>query len=216
MVQKPSPPCPSPASWQQNCDNQKFIFMSTIWKYLTVKGEARIKSNFTWHSSAYLSHSGELHETATLCTQLHSGFIERIIRWQKSSLTLWLIKAMLTSHHIPLPSGLMPIYWPVFFPLFLLILLPSQVNLGLPIYSFCCYRLTASHPLPSAQAFVRSSSSMTVMSIIIMIASLHADSADLPQEKTRNVKLNPKQSPRNASVCRHLHTCFHIHVHTQT
>lgn len=55
---------------------------------------------------------------------------------------------------------------------------------------------------------------MTVKSIIIMIASLHADSADLPQEETRNIKLNPKQCSRNASVCRHLHTHFQILVCT--
>lgn len=121
---------------------------------------------------------------------------------------------MLTSHDIPLASVLIRTYQLVFFPLLLLTLLQCQVNLGLPRYSFCCYRLIASHPLPSTQAFVRSCLSMTVRSIIIMIASLHADSVDLPQEETRNIKLNPKQSPRNASVCRHWHTHIHIGVCT--
>lgn len=85
----------------------------------------------------------ELHETVTFCTQLHSGFIERIIRWQKSSLSLWLIKAVLTSHDIPLASGLVPTYRFVFFLLFILTLFPSQVNLGLPIIQFLLLKVNS-------------------------------------------------------------------------
>lgn len=101
---------------------------------------------------------------------------------KKNSLTLGFIKAMIISHYVLLALSLMDTYQLVFFPHLLLIFLQTQASLGLSVNIFCSYRLTASHSLPSNQPFVKSSSSMTVRSVIIMIASLHFDSAGLTKK----------------------------------
>lgn len=59
---------------------------------------------------------------------------------------------------------------------------------------------------------------MTVRSIIITIASMHADSADLTQEETRNIKLNPKTESKECKCVKtpaHTLTCVCAHTHTQ-
>lgn len=124
-----------------------------------------------------ITQGGHILHSAPLCVSWKDPQLSK-----KSSLTLEFTKAMIISHDVLFALGLMHAYQLVFFPHLLLILLQTQASLRFSINIFCSYGLTASHSLLSTQPFVRSSSSMTDRSVIIMIASLHIDSAGLTQK----------------------------------